>query len=350
MPLNHLRVLITGCFAPGTQGTVFGLKKMNLLNLEIYGIDSNLLSKSLTDFNELFEIKNVGEEYIEKIIQIALSKKIEIILPQTNPEVLLLSKYISRFEGVCKVLLAGNQEVVEFANDKLRLLELSQQLKIPTADYSSLEDKEKINRLVQQFNLEDKNFYLKAKNDSGGRGIIKILPNNRYVDGLLEKPHSYHIANLNFFKNFLVSDYNKKGDFFIMEEFAGQEYTVDIFRTEFHFLAIPRRRIKIRSGVSQVNNLEQNQTLIEISKVFAESIGLVGIFGLQFIYSSDQKYTIIECNPRIQGTNYASILAGSNLIEYACLYLMGYEFQVVEPIWKSTFIRTSTGFLVEQSK
>lgn len=350
MPLNHLRVLITGCFAPGTQGTVLGLKKMKLLNLEIYGIDSNLLSKNLTDFNELFEIKSTGEEYIEKIIEIVLSKKIEIILPQTNPEVVLLSQYISRFEGVCKVLLAGNQEVLELANDKFSLLELSRQLKIPTADYSSLQDEEKMNQLVQRFRLENKNFYLKAKNDSGGRGIIKILPNNKYVDGLLEKPHSYHIANLNFFENFLISEYNKREDFFIMEEFDGQEYTVDIFRTEINFLAIPRRRIKIRSGVSHVNNLEQNQTLIEISKVFAESMGLVGLFGFQFIYSSDQKYTIIECNPRIQGTNYASILAGSNLIEYACLYLMGYEFQVVEPIWNSTFIRASTGFLVEQSK
>jgi biotin carboxylase len=345
--INKLNVLITGCFAPGTSGTVFGLNTMGIKNLEIYGIDLKLVSEFIPGFNKLYQVSDTEMEYINEVMQIVKKHKIDIILPQTNSEIILLSKHLSLFLGICKVALAGDFESIKTANDKFAIIKAARKLNIPSLDCVSLVDEDSLNDFIEKINAESNTFYMKARNNSGGRGTIKVVPDELFFNKLIEKPESFHMINFSYFKKHIMKNGRLFADFFVMENFEGSEYTVDVFKSTTNFIAIPRKRIKIRSGVSQINKIEENRTLINASNLLSASLNLKGLFGFQFIYKSETDFTILECNPRIQGTNYASILSGSNLIEYLVLDLMNHEFEVKDPKWNQIFMRTSGGVLID---
>jgi len=348
--ISKLNVLITGCFAPGTPGTVYGIKLMKIENLEIYGTDIDLVSNVIPDFNKIYQVNDLEPQYIEDLLGIVKKHKIDIILPQTNNETLLLSKHIKLFNGLCKIGLAGDYSLIQIANNKFEVMQIAIKLGMPSARFIDLNEQDKLLDFIANIENQNKPFYLKGRSESGGRGIIKVIPDNKFMDNLLKKPESIHVISFAFFKEQVMNNSDLFRDFFVMEEFKGCEYTVDVFKTESSFIAIPRKRIKIRSGVSQINLIEKNEALINASKVLADSLRLTGLFGFQFIYKSENEFTILECNPRIQGTNYASILSGSNLIEYMILNLLNYRFKVVEPAWNKTFIRVGGGVLIDSSK
>jgi carbamoyl-phosphate synthase large subunit len=345
--ITKLNVLITGCFAPGTPGTILGLQLMGIENLEIYGTDTNLVTNVIPNFNAVYQVNTSEAKYIDDVLKIVKKHKIDVILPQTNYETLALSKNISLFDGLCKIALAGDYSTIRFANDKFEVMNAAIKLGIPSSRFVNFFEQKELLSLIETIEKENQSFYFKGRSESGGRGIVKVLPNNEFLGNLLKKPESIHAITMSVFKEQIMTNPNIFQDFFVMEEFEGDEYTVDVFKSENNFLAIPRKRLKIRSGVSQINRIEKNESLIYASKVIAESLGLTGLFGFQFIYKDENSFTILECNPRIQGTNFASILAGSNLIEYLVLSLFDREFNVLEPDWNKIFIRTSGGILIE---
>lgn len=345
--ITKLSVLITGCFAPGTPGTILGLQLMEIENLEIYGTDTNLVTNAIPNFNAVYQVNNSEVKYLDDVLEIVKKHKIDVILPQTNYETLILSKNISLFDDLCKIALAGEYSTIRFANDKFKVMNNAIKLGIPSSRFINFFEQKELLSFLETIERENQSFYFKGRSESGGRGIVKVLPNNEFLGNLLEKPESIHTITLSVFKEQVMTNRKIFQDFFVMEEFEGDEYTVDVFKTKKNFLAIPRKRVKIRSGVSQINKIEKNESLIYASRVIADSLGLTGLFGFQFIYKDENNFTILECNPRIQGTNFASILAGSNLIEYLVLNLLDREFRVFEPDWNKTFVRTSGGILIE---
>lgn len=88
--------------------------------------------------------------------------------------------------------------------------------------------------------------------------------------------------------------------------------------------------------------------MIEAARNLGRELGLQGIFGFQFILTQENKYSVIESNPRIQGTSYATFLAGSNFIEYEICRLLEYNYEVNEPVWGSKFYRLTRGLMLHE--
>ena len=186
-------------------------------------------------------------------------------------------------------------------------------------------------------------FFFKSRNQSGGRGIFKVQIDTGLESLVSKKPDSFHRISYAQLKEIWNSRNSNFTDFFLEREAVGPEYTVDIFIGETKQLFIPRKRLLIRNGISQINLIEHKYSLIEVSKNLTSLLGLKGLFGLQFIEISNDKYALLECNPRLQGTNIASILAGSNLIEYAIKSTLEIDYKVLPPRWNSIFRRESIG-------
>ena len=106
-------------------------------------------------------------------------------------------------------------------------------------------------------------------------------------------------------------------DYLVTEYLPNEEYTIDTFRSAKTIISIPRKRTRIRSGISFETQIETNQKLIDYSNKLALLLDLKYCFGFQFKYDDEGTPKILECNPRVQGTMIASVLAGFNLIFYS---------------------------------
>ena len=150
----------------------------------------------------------------------------------------------------------------------------------------------------------------------------------------------------------LINKQGRKHDQFLDSEVNlydfkdGEEYTVDVFIGKSNKIVIPRKRLSIRSGISEVNYIDRNEIIIKRALDLAESLNLKNLFGFQFLWNGSGEPFLLECNPRIQGTNMASVLAGTNVIEYLISEAFNLKYEVVEPKWDSTFFRSSRGFIL----
>lgn len=345
---RQLRILITGCFAPGTNGTVYGLKNGPLPIGSLFGCDQNLHFKTLNGFTQIFDIcEATHPDFIDKLESIIRSNGIDLVIPQTTPEIIAIAKHWNFLRNRSALLMPQPFESVIQANDKLRLVETSKALNVPTANFLELGPNTEFSQ-VQDFVAEKNGVFLKNRNNSGGRGIVFLRDEFDWIEEINYKPSSsYHLRTM---KDFLV-EYKKNSNsfsgFFLMDLQRGVEYTVDIFRSENNFLAIPRKRISVRSGISHTVQLERNVALIEASRTISKTINLFGLYGFQFIFNSESDFSIIECNPRVQGTNIASLLAGSNLISWAGALALELEFKINEPQWNLYFQRNFEGIIID---
>jgi carbamoyl-phosphate synthase large subunit len=338
-----MNILITGCNAPGTPGTLLALERINSkLGLSIYGTEASHIQVMNNRFAEIFKVPHAtANNYFAVIEELITRFEIDVVIPQTTDEAVAFSKYYDSDPGKPKILIPGFGGIIQRANDKFQLLTSSRNLGLPTAEFHSLAAVEQ--SVLREWIRQDDHFYLKMRNESGGRGIIKVYSDSGFLENFTSKPGSVHSMPMSYLDKFIencICD-----DFFVMKKVTGVEYTIDAFRDREDFIAIPRKRVSIRNGVSQINLIERNRYLIEATEKLASHFGFRGIFGFQFIFNTESDFSIIECNPRVQGTSIASLLAGSNILEHSILKSLNRESSLVEPRWGSTFIRTSSGVI-----
>jgi carbamoyl-phosphate synthase large subunit len=344
-----VKILVTGCFAPGTSGTIASLLSSKFSkNIEIFGMDVNDQGFLPEGISQVFEVKySTDQEYIEKLTEIVDLCAIEIILPQTTNETYLLSKYTNGVIGNAKISLAGSYDLIQKANNKLNVLIQSKHENLPTAEFANGENLEEFRSYLDDAIQKNKNFYLKPKNLSGGRGVCKVIPDETFFSHTLNKPSSYHLMPYSMMISSLITQADRFSEYMAMDEIIGNEYSVDLFFDKEMELIVPRKRVLIRSGISHINIIEKNDVIISASRVLGRALELKGIFGLQFILNSFGFLSVIGCNPRIQGTNYATLLAGSNLIEYEIARLLSLDYKVRQPKWNSKFYRISSGAMLK---
>ena len=277
--MRTIRVLVTGAGAPGFLGTQRSL----VFNYDHRHID--IISTDMEDdvygkyhSKGFYQIPPAtSDEYLDVITEIYDREEIDVLLPQNTME---LEKLAKSEMNVCI------SENVWVANDKGLLYSVARECKVPIPKSMQITGK----------------VVVKPRIGHGSKGL--------------------HIIEV--------------GEGLVSEFVEGQEYTVDCFRDDKQFVAVPRRRDKIKHGISYKTTTENREDLIEYSRRLAETLDLRYAFGFQFIEDK-----LLECNPRVQGTMIASTYAGCNIIYSAVKSALKEEVPELKPIWGVQTIRTS---------
>jgi biotin carboxylase len=206
-------------------------------------------------------------------------------------------------------------------------------------DYEVIRNKEQLDSVLEAENCRD--FFLKADQLSGGRGIVRVMQD--ITQNLLSKTASYHVTDLMAVENVLKKLMSPAGVIYQRTQ-IGTEFSIDCFRDKDIFIAIPRSRDLVRAGVSQATTVTQNSQMIKMAQEFATREELIGLFGLQCILLHTGEISFLECNPRVQGSMVASTVSGENLIWRAILNVLEIDQPSVRGInWGATFKRTWSG-------
>ena len=94
----------------------------------------------------------------------------------------------------------------------------------------------------------------------------------------------------------------------VSEYLPGEEVTIDslISDSKVH-LTLIRQRDSMREGISVAGHFINSDSLIEQVSIIANSIpGLYGPIGFQFKKSINGTFSLLESNPRLQGTSVAA--------------------------------------------
>lgn len=322
---KKFRVLLTGAGAPGTSGTIFSLREgahSEGVKLELVGADmtpENIVGGDLFSTEQLPSPES--PDYVTQLKSVTQTKGIDLIVPQTTRENLVLSQAITN-QDLCPTLVSERQSV-EAANDKLLVTELFEEFALGAPKYRSAHSIVSLQEAAQDLGYPEKDIVVKITSGNGGRGVrLVTMRSETYGTFLNEKPQGIKVkledliatlTNVEHFPTLLVS-----------EALSEPEISVDVYSGVSGFVAVPRYRDKIRSGISMQTRIFHDEGLSDRIRVASEKLGLTGAFGFQFM-TKGEEFLVIECNPRIQGTMVASLMSGNNIIWLAARDALGLQ-------------------------
>lgn len=219
------------------------------------------------------------ENIIEHLQENIMKYKIDIVIPNVDPAIRILSNIKNRFPNI--YFPVSEYKVSEIFYDKILANEWLKSNGFPVPS------QQKIFPLIA-----------KPRFGSASQGI-KVMSNE--------------IEYNDFFKMHNISNY------LIQKFIVAQEYTVDGYISCKNKIIglIPRKRLATAGGESTLASIDLDEEIIGLSEDIVNKAGIVGPVTLQFLkeFKTNQCY-VMEINPRFGGGVILSIEAGLNIPYY----------------------------------
>ena len=289
--VDKLKILLTGIGCPGTPGTAYSLKEHTL-----FGQDE----KSETAGSSFVE-----KTFITKDLE-SLFGFVDVVIPQTT-------KQVNEYHNRQKVMSEGD---ILTANDKLNLYKIAKHIEVPVPETYLARS---LNEFFEIMDFMKYPVVVKPVFGNGSRGVRVIHDKPMSIEAFLDKPDPLYMTKDDFRKIFQ----NEFKEMLVCDYLPGREYTIDCFYDGETFVAIPRERTEIRSGISFYTKVVLREDLIKYSRYLAEKLNLRYAFGFQFKEDVNGLPRLLECNPRVQGTMVTSVFAGFNIINNAVKVILG---------------------------
>lgn len=319
-------ILFTSAGGMHAQRLFSSIKKnTQFKNLEIHAVNNKItkfLSKNKFHNSFTKVSKPNKKKYIIEIKNISKKKNIDIILPGSDEESLILSAHKKQFKSF--ISSPGKKNLPYMKNKYL----IMKKLKSKSLLDINFEKVNTMNALVKKINLiKNKNLDLVIKPvfSRGGRNILIINHYQKKNKKFYNNKNELHVSKFYFFNNMkkILGLFQQHMPVLLMEKLYEPYLDADFLCWKGKLI---KYSLKKRIGAQAKNgsvilkhNSDVEFLLTKISKVF----NLSGIYDCDLMFNKKKKATILELNPRISGSLYASIKNGFNVIDDLFFLIMG---------------------------
>ncbi len=357
---KDIRILLTDAGHPVTASVVDTLKNKKE-SFYVVGSDFNREKHSTLWVDLSYFVSSVVDRsYIEKMLTICKKEKIDLVIPWTNEEAVVISKHAKAFNAIGTKILCGDNKVIELVSDKGLMYQSLNKSKIPIPNYELVSSPKELEKAVYELGYPKKPVVVKPRNLSGARGMCILdtkvninsinFGNRMPLESILEI-----LAKLD-------SKKRNNLDYLVMEYLGGEDYSVDTLCDRGKLLLmIPRLRIKSVGGVSQVGKVKQNVGVEKIVRRVVKYFGLHLNANVQVRYSKDGKGPYVyDINPRISGSIVSNHGAGVDLFYYGIKMSLGmkvpsfkdmkYQEVTMVRYWKEGYLKKNSLHLASPKK
>lgn len=330
---------MTGAGAPGGPGIIEAL--LSYSGIELTVADANPFASGRALHADFVTIPKAGDSrFVSELLSICKQKNISIILPLVTRELEILAAEREQFENEGIRIVVSDLHQLTIANNKRLLLERLRQEGVEIAGFAVARSVGELESAVIEMGYPDKPVVIKPSVSNGSRGMRVLSESLDQADAFFnQKPDNTH-ATLGNVLNILQG--HNIPEMLVMEYLPGDEYSVDCLLNYGEPLFIlPRKRIKMNAGISVAGEFENNIEIIQYVKSVFQAIPLHGPIGLQVKQNAAGKFSILEINPRLQGSTTTALGMGMNIPLYAVLQAAGLNIAelIPEPRWGLKFVR-----------
>ena len=265
-----------------------------------------------------------GEKYIEFCIDFCKRNRIDIFIPKYRLDD--ISRNRDRFEKIdVALMISAEKDVMELVQDKARFYEDVEGCGIvDIPEYYIVKNFEDFIDSYGCVCRKNKKACYKPCVSEGGIGF-KIVCEKKELKNESKSFISFEKACST------LKSGNELEALVLMEFLEGPEYSIDCLAYAGKLLAaVPRKK------TGWTRTLENNPSLIEISRGIAERYRFSYVFNVQVIYSKNVPY-LLEVNPRMSGGIDVSCMSGVNFPYLALDLLVKGTAEVPEPKFGMSF-------------
>ena len=256
---------------------------------KVVAVDLSDTAPALYFADEHYFLPRIGADgYIDKLIEICKTCKINLIVPTIDTELMLLAEEREHIERETGALInIGSKECVDICCDKTLTAEFFAENGF-NAPYTYTE--EELNEGKYSFPL-----FIKPRDGSSSINAFKVENEQQ----------------LRFFLSYVKKP-------IVQECVNGKEYTVDAF-IDFEgniISVVPRIRLAVRSGEILKGEIDMNEAIISDVTKMIKKLRPSGHITVQGFFGEDEIMRYIEINPRFGGGAPMSIRAGADTCEW----------------------------------
>ncbi len=262
------------------------------------------------------------EEYIKMLLSVCREEKVDVILPLTIEETLVILSEEKQFtEKGVKIANRNSIENIKICADKWRTIDFLKQNGVDVPDAFPVFSVEDIAEKIFGLDYPNNRVVIKPRITHGSRGF-KIITADREDLSLIEtlKPSDYHFITLDYLKEILEGKYLNS---LLMEYLDGDDYSVYSFCVGGEpVVVLPMKRTGLIPGMSTGGVIEKNEAIIEYVGEIIRSFGFNGSINIQLKNTSNGPL-LYEINSRISATTTIALGAGMNFPMYEVLLALG---------------------------
>lgn len=309
--------MITSSGGIHAQKLFFSIKKKSLHeDIKIHAANNNYLSRRKVYFHDSFtKIPNFkSKKFIKTLKKIIKKKNIDILIPGSDEEAIKLCESKNKFTTF---ISCPNKKNLEFIKNKYNVLLKLKKKKFISTYFEKISYQNILKKKVNSLKFKDDDFVLKPIFSRGGRDVLTIKRLQTKDILSFNKGRELQVKKSFFYKNKnkFLSKFKNKFPIIIMERLFGPNLDIDILAWKGKLIKyVIRQRIGFQAEKGSII-LTKNHKIEKIIKNVVKLFNLTGIYDCDFMFNKKKQPSLLELNPRISGSLYASIFSGANLIE-----------------------------------
>ncbi len=283
-------------------------------------------------------------EYMEQILRLCGAHEVTHVWPMSTEDQLIMARE-SKARLRERVVIGSSVEVVEIANDKVRLYDFCASRGLPLPKYKVFHDIPTLIQAAHDLGYPTKPVVLKAALGTGAAGLKIIRPGISRLD-------MFH-SRLNRDVTLEVAAQQLEGvtpwpSLMLTEYLPGEEFSVDVLRFRGTWRGgVVRRRDESLFGLATDATVVDRPDVLTEARRIVDNVGVEFISNVQFRGAEDGRPLLMEINPRVPGTIGLSVAAGSNLPGVALALAAGREAMLPAPRYGTRMIRYFAGTVLQ---
>jgi carbamoyl-phosphate synthase large subunit len=264
--------------------------------------------------------------YLERMLDICKQESVDVILPASHEEALVLTKNRESFENIGTCVAASKFEVLEASFNKLFAFQKLKDSGLPYPRFRSVKNIYDFESAAEELGIENGRVIMKPILTRGGRGA-RILTKENLALTLVNQKAGYLEKN---YDEVLRSLGKLDPEFFpkliLMEYLPGKIYSVDFLaRNGKALIIVPKVRLMGNASQSIIGLVERNSSVEESVERISELFGFDYNVNIEMGCRSDGTVLPFDFNPRLGASVAFCSAAGANLIYFAVKMALGEE-------------------------
>lgn len=245
----------------------------------LFGCDMNPYPVGMDRVKSLFQsLPATNINYCSNLLENCKKYNITHVIPVSEPEIKIVSKYRELFEDKGIKLCINKDNIIQCCLDKYTTAKKLKEIGLDIPDFY----------LPETFEPNGKKFIVKYRKSCGSK-LLKIISKKEELDTIVAKTT----------EPLIIQEYI---------DAPNNEYTVGVFSDGNEVRVITFKR-KLQGGFTKFVELIDDESIKQDAIFVAKSFGLVGSFNIQLRKFNGQNY-IFEINPRLSGTVHFRKLLG----------------------------------------
>lgn len=285
---RSMTALVTAIGSFSAEAVITTLKEegIRVVGCDIYPAEWIVSSMDVDSFYRVPKSCNESE-YLQALKEICVKEHISCILPLTDPEIDVLTKFRDKFEKSKIGLLISADSTIQCCRNKLLFYDFCSAI---ACGFKTIPTDQASNKCPYSFPV-----ICKPVNGRSSQGVQRLSTQQEW--------------------DLFISEL--KPGFIVQPYIEGENVTVDVVRHPLtnKTVALPRTELlRTSNGAGLSVHVFHDEELSDTCCELAQHLNITGCVNFEFIHDKDGEFHLLECNPRFSGGVSFSHEAGYDMV------------------------------------